>query len=370
LTTTRKLTVGTKRRRRRMIGIAAAMSLAIIVSGCSSSGGDNAGSGASQSGTGSVDPAWAKVLADANQEGAVTVYVSSTTFVQPLTDAWKAAFPSIKLTMYRETTTTLTPKLDQERAAGAQGADVTIHNSVSWFDAAAANGGLTQLPAYAPDLAPWTAIPEYYHKSYVEIQTGAQTINTNTSLSPLITDPMKLLDPALKGKIGVTKLLGSAFYEQLNLWNTKYPGFMEKLGAQKVKIYPDVTSQAQDLAAGEITVAFPSTAGAIAGLAAQGAPVKAALPSDGTAVASTQSAAVVSWASHKNAALVFMNWLLAPTQQKLIADITIIGASPLPSVKSPVDIKSLHIVRDPDWPASRKTPFNALYLQTLGGAGV
>jgi iron(III) transport system substrate-binding protein len=356
------------RRRMRHLALAALLSVVTLVAGCSS---DSSTSGdRSSSASVSVDPEWAKVLAAANQEGAVNLYLSSTTLAQPLADAWKTAFPGIKLTVYRETTNTLTPKLDQERAASAQGADVTLHNSLAWFETAASNGGLTQLASIAPNLAPWLGVGEYYHKTYVEVQTSALVIATNTSITPMITDPMKLLDPALKGKIGVSKLLGPAFYEELDSWNKKYPGFMEKLGAQKVKIYPDVTSEAQDLAAGEIAVAFPTTAGAVAGLIAQGAPIKSSLPSDGTGVASTQTAAIVSWASHKNAASVLMDWLLAPAQQKLMADVAIIGASPLPSVKSPVDIKSLHNIRDADWPAAKKTPFNALYLQTLGAPGI
>ncbi|WP_199434780.1 ABC transporter substrate-binding protein [Qaidamihabitans albus] len=131
-----------------------------------------------------------------------------------------------------------------------------------------------------------------------------------------------LLDPAYRGKIGLTPITvgGSAFSVYHFLRKTYGIEFWEKLAAQQPRIYESVVPLTQDLVRCEVPVSITSL-GVVADQAADGAPVAPVFPEDGFPVFPNLVATTAD-SENPEAARVYLNWLLSERGQEALVEIT------------------------------------------------
>jgi len=150
-----------------------------------------------------------------------------------------------------------------------------------------------------------------------------------------------LLDPKLKGKIGVPdpavspSIVDYYFYLQEQFG----PDIVEKLAAQKPQIFPSVLTAAQNLTSGQISGAL-----AVAPLVdekAGGAPVDYKVPTPAWGARFFGSVTAV--AAHPNAAQLLADYLVTPDGQEAISRK---GGSALPNIKGA--LADVSQIRQPD----------------------
>ena len=193
-------------------------------------------------------------------------------------------------------------------------------------------GRLTDLigPAFdAPEYEPEKSIisDKFFLTSAAVFSLGWNT----TALPGGLQKPEDLLDPALKGKIGIVNPSGIAAYVDFYRFFEKNfgPDYLQKLAELKPRIYPSALGVAQALTSGEI-VATPVVQPLVREKES-GAPVDWALPTPpwGT----PWFTHTLSAAPHPNAAQVLANFMVTPAGQKALS----LGyASALPGIEGSV----------------------------------
>jgi iron(III) transport system substrate-binding protein len=261
---------------------AAATSAAYAASSSSSS---SAKSVLARLATGAPRPAtkkqWAKIVAQAKKEGSVTLYTSQNPlFLQDTVKAFKARY-GITLTINRNVDGVLTQQVGAEESSGKVNADVVV---------------IASLPTVlgfqkAPNLWATNEVgPDLYKRAYNRKLFGGPGkanivgeailgIGWNTSLYPkTIKDLPDLLDPSLKGKLGVVKPTSPSLVDWY-LWVESRFGkaFLSKLAAQQPKVYTSSLPMTQAVASGEISVGSFVATSAL-DLKAQGAPINFVVP--------------------------------------------------------------------------------------------
>ena len=221
---------------------------------------------------------WAKIQDAARKEGKVVVYATMGPAVHDrIVEAFNAANPGIKMELVRIVGAALTTKIEQERLAqNVAGADMMLTADVRWAGDAVKKGYL-KTPV-GPAAA---AYPDSWMRGG-QVALVAPTpwvihYNTNLVKTP-ITGYQDLLRPEFTGKIGGVSLVAEVvtlFYKWLDESN---PGYLEKLSAQKVKMYPSTVGSANSTASGEISVGVFSVIPVDNALHAQKAPMKTVIP--------------------------------------------------------------------------------------------
>jgi rhodanese-related sulfurtransferase len=118
------------------------------------------------------------------------------------------------------------------------------------------------------------------------------------------------------------------------------PGYMEKLAAQKVKMYPSTVASANSTASGEISAGVFSVIPVDNALHAQNAPIKTVIPAQAYGFA--YGSAILGWAKNPNAALVAQDFMMSVLGQQAV-----VGkgeaASPVPNVPGALDISKINL---------------------------
>jgi iron(III) transport system substrate-binding protein len=308
---------------------------------------------------------WNKVLDAARKEGKVIVYGTMAPAVhERIVAAFNAAYPGIKMELVRVIGTAMTIKFEQERAApNVEGGDAMLTADVRWaMDLQ--KKGLLKTPV-GPNAAAW---PDTFIKNgqivFLGINPWVMNYNTNLVKTPM-TGYQDLLRPELAGKVGSTALVA----EVVTIWykwlDDTYPGYLEKLAAQNVKMYPSTVAAVNSTASGEIAANAFSVIPVDNALHAQKAPFKTVMPSP--VYGFSYGGAVVGWAKNPNAALVAMDFLMSPKGQAAIVG-NEEAASPLPNVPGSLDMRKLNM-QLLDWdkatPESLKT-FEAKWNKLFG----
>ena len=150
----------------------------------------------------------------------------------------------------------LQAKVEAEKQTGHGIADMWVNASQSVIQAKATEGGWF-VPATGPDFnAPaYNRAVSYHQGDFFEVGAAILTFGWNTQLYPKgLKDYTGLLDPALKGKIGVIKPTAASIVDfYLYLEQNYGADFVTKLAAQKPRIYPSSLPMGQALASGEIS---------------------------------------------------------------------------------------------------------------------
>jgi iron(III) transport system substrate-binding protein len=298
------------RRRTALVGLAAVLPLALAA----------CGGGSDSSSSPKVDvgsQSWEVTTAGAKDEGAVTIYSSQG--IEQLNDVkvkFEAKHPGITVTVVRAIEGDLQPKVEAEFGTGKAVADVMISASEPWLTAKDAQGYFAAPVMPALDQPAYDKATNLSGKDFV-VDGAVLTFGWNTKLHPAgIKDYPDLLDPALKGKVGVVKPSAVPFVDfYLYLEKNYGADFVGKLAAQNPQIYPSSLPMAQALTSGEISAA--AFVQPLVDEKASGAPVDWALADP--AWGSLFKGVVLSKAPHPQAAQLLADFMLTPEGQAAIS---------------------------------------------------
>ncbi len=276
--------------------------------------------------TGAPRPAtraqWAKIVAAAKKEGSVTLYTSQNPiFLADTAKDFEAKY-GIKLTVNRQIDSVLTQQVNAEEGAHKVNADVLVIASLPIVLGIQKPQNRWAVNAVGPDL---------YSRAYNRKLFGGPGkanivgeallgIAWNPSLySKGLKDLTDVLDPSLKGKLGVVEPTSPSLVDWY-LWVQQRYGkaFLPKLAAQKPKIYPSSLPMTQAVAAGEISVGTFTSANAL-DLHDQGAPINWVQPGGIHNWNAPWWGMVLKGAPHPNAAQLLMDFLVTKLGQKTSA---------------------------------------------------
>ncbi len=296
-----------------------------------------------QAGGGYRADEWAKVLAAAKAEGKVLVYANSPpALLDRLRADFNAANPGIALEFGRYPGNGVIVRIDQEREAkAADGADAGITSEIPWAEERA-KAGLLKGPS-GPSTVAWPA--KYLLGGVVPvlaIEPFLLAYNTKLVTTP-ITGYQDLLRPELKGKVNTTEPVSAvvvSWYDWLG--KTQGGDFMAKFAANNPLILGGGTVQnMQSVAAGETSATAFTIMTVITPLIAQGAPVKAVMPSP--ALGTRALGVIPVGARRPNAALVFMDYMTSARGQTVWAGKGE-AASALPNIPGAMDAGNISFI--------------------------
>lgn len=257
---------------------------------------------------------WNAIVAAAKKEGKVQFYTGFPTPVaNRVVAGFRKLYPDIAIEVVRGPSGEVLAKVDQERAAGIDGADMFVSTEVGWFTDRAKEGKL--LKPVGPALKAWPA--QYLQQGGVVPIVGSDpfVIVYNKNLVP---NPPKgyaeLLRPEYKGKLGTTELASTvlvAWYEWLE--KTQGADYLAKLKAQNPRLYNGSTPLAQSVASGEIAISAFGVPTAITPVIEQGAPMAYVVPNPG--MGNLYGAGALGWSKRPNAALVLLDYLMSADGQ-------------------------------------------------------
>lgn len=274
---------------------------------------------------------WDKIVEAANEEGEVTIYSThAPENLEKLKKAFEKAYPEIKLTYVRGTDADILPKVEVENQTGRGTVDVHMTTDAGWIDRSLATDYSAEV--VGPDFENEAYDPE---NSVVEgkwFLTSAAVfgLGWNTDKWPEgLETPEDVLDPKLKGKIGVTNPSGIPtyvdMYQRINVdFGTDYVARLAKMDPQ---IYPSAVAISAALTSGEIW-ATPIVATTVLTEKQAGAPVDFTLPEKPFGV--PWFTHVLASAPHTNAAQVLADFMVTPEGQAAISTNYI---SVLPDIK-------------------------------------
>lgn len=308
-------------------------------------------------------PAWADVVAAAKKEGKVAFYgAAAPDALQRVAAGFKKAYPDIAVEWQRGSSGPLVAKIDQERGANADGADVFLSTETAWYLGRLREGRLLK-PA-GPALAGW---PARYLTQGVVVSASLQyfVIAYNKNLVP--TPPRgyaDLLRPEFKGRIGTSNLASTlviAWYD----WLEKSQGgdYLAKLRAQGPKIYVGPPPVAQAVASGEVAVGAFVNQQTLQTMIMAGAPIAMVTPSP--ALAYPYQLAALGWSKRPNAALVLVDYLMTRDGQTVLNGMD--GSpSPLADIPGAAKVPDNVVFWDPDqYPAEVAAKYRDYWSRTF-----
>jgi iron(III) transport system substrate-binding protein len=278
-----------------------------------------AASGAS--GASSAGPAskakWAQIVAKAKKEGSVTIYsAQAPTNLRAMAAKFKEKY-GINVTVNRQIDSVMVSQINSEIGSGKVVADLWVQASKNYVLGALQNKWAVD--AVGPDL---------YAKAYDRskfakpgkafiVGTAILAMAWNTQAYPKgLKDIPDLLDPSLKGKIGIPQPTSASFVDwYLWLEETYGKSFLRKLAAQKPKIYLSSLPILQAITSGEIS-ASPFVPGNALDLKKQGAPVQFKLANKGNNWNAPFWGIILKKAPHPNAAQVLADFLVTKAGQE------------------------------------------------------
>jgi len=288
-----------------------------------------AGGAATTAASASLD----SLVAAAKKDGKVTIYSSQgLENLNKLAADFKAAYPGVDVEVVRGIDGDLAPKVEAEHQTGKGIADLYVSASLSWVQAKADDGSWF-VPVTAPNLLGQGAYDakQYVHPgNYFDVGSAVLTLAWNTEQVPKgLNDYPDLLDPALKGKIGVPDPTSPSIVD-FYLWMNETYGadFTAKLAAQQPRIYPSTLGIGEALGSGEIAATPYGAPGTIIPAKAKGAPEEFKIVGTG-AWGARFFGMVLKTASHPNAAQLLANFIVTEQGQ---ADVQSGGGSVLPNV--------------------------------------
>lgn len=312
---------------RRVLVLGGMLAGALILAGCSSSGGDDSPVSAP---TG--DAAWDEVVSAAEGEGQVVFYsFAPPTVLDAVEAAFEEAYPGIDLVVERIGGADLEPALESEHSTGAAGADVVQSVNYSWVRDKQGLGWLADLEGPDVENEEWQE-NGYLLDGQILITTPAViTIAWNTTLLPEgVGGYADLLDPKLAGgAVGIADASSGmiddywAFVEE-----NEDEGYLEQLAAQEPAIFQSTVPLQEAMIAGEIAVGAFASSSDMAEQKENGAPIDYVVPDPAWGAQNMLYALADS--AHPNAAAVFTNFIASPQGQLAMNEY---GYSPLEEVR-------------------------------------
>ena len=195
---------------------------------------------------------WDEVVAAAQEEGSVTIYSSQgSAQLEDFAAGFKDEY-GINVEIVRDIDATLAPRIDAELRTGKPVADVLISSTETLQQQHSEAG------AFAEPIAPvFDELDVLRDDYYFDVDATVITFAWNTDqYDGTLENYEDLLDPALRGRIGVPEPTVPAFVDfYLYLERLYGEDFSERLAAQEPKIYPGALPAAQALTSGEVSAA-------------------------------------------------------------------------------------------------------------------
>lgn len=294
--------------------------LIAMVVGCIVTGMAMTGCGSDAKGGAELGGTWEQIVEAANKEGEVTIYSThSPDNLEKLKRAFEKAYPEIELTYVRGTDADLLPKVEVENQTGRGTVDVHMTTDAGWIDRSLDSD--YSVDVVGPDFKNDAYDPEssliegkWFLTSAIVFGLGWNTDDLPEGLQT----PEDVLDPKLKGKVGVTNPAGIPtyvdMYRQINVdFGTDY---VERLAEMEPRIYPSAVAISAALTSGEIT-ASPIAATTVVADKLAGAPVDFVVPEKPFGV--PWFSHVLASAPHTNAAQVLADFLVTEDGQAAIS---------------------------------------------------
>jgi iron(III) transport system substrate-binding protein len=261
--------------------------------------------------------AWRKIVAQAKQEGQVTIYsVQSPTALAAAANAFKQLY-GITVTVNRAVDSVLVAQINAEQASGKAIADVWVPSAKRYVVGAIQNGWVVD--ARGPNFFN----KRFDRKTYMVSKSwivGSAVLGAAWNTQAVKTapkDPGDFTSSTFDGKLGVPDPRVSPSFMDWYLWAESKFGsnFEEKLAALHPKIYTSTLPMTQAVASGEI-IGAPCAAGTALDLKAAGAPIDYKVLSDNWNA--PYYGLILKQAPHPAAAQLLANFLISPQGQALV----------------------------------------------------
>lgn len=262
---------------------------------------------------------WQQIVARAKQEGSVTIY---STQVPTRLAAFAAVFKAkygIDVTINRQIDSVAAVQVGAEHATGNVRVDMWVTSSKGLAYGSIKNGWLVH------PVGPNFYAKRYDRKAYLRpgaaflVGGGGLGFAWNTRLQPQgMTSERTVLDPSLaNGRVGIFQQTTAATMDYF-LWLEETYGnqFLERLAAQKPKIYPNAIGVQQAIISGEVAVGICVSSG-LNDSKAQGAPVEFRFPR--APWAPPFYGLIFKRAPHPNAAQLLADFMVTPEGQASVA---------------------------------------------------
>jgi iron(III) transport system substrate-binding protein len=244
--------------------------------------------------------AWEKIVAAARKEGRVHFYsVALPAATERMVSGFKKAYPGIEVDVFRNASAAVMPRIDQERASSADGADIVATTDFAWFSARAKEASF--LAPVGPATRNWP--PQFLTSgNYATVALELFVIPYNKNL---VKAPPQgyadLLKPEFKGKVGTLEA-GSQSVSSWYDWLEKTQGgdFLARLKDQNPKLYVSTAPLTQAIVAGEILAGVLGIGSSTKAMMATGAPMAYVVPNP--AYASSYAIAALPWSRRPNSA--------------------------------------------------------------------
>jgi iron(III) transport system substrate-binding protein len=276
------------------------------------------------------------MVAAAKKDGTVTIYSSQgLDQLNKMAADFKAAY-GVDVQVVRGVDGDLAPKVEAEHQTGKGIDDVYVSASLSWVQPKADAGGWFVAPT-GPNL---TGQGQYDAKqfshpgNYFEVGSAVLTLGWNTDQAKAgLADYPDLLNPSLKGKIGVPEPTSPSIVD-FYLWMNETYGadFSSKLAKQQPHIYPSTLTIGQAMGSGEIGATPYAAPGQIIPAKDKGSPVNFKI-SDKGAWGARFFGMVLKTSPHPDAAQLLADFLVTPQAQ---ADLNAGAGAVLPNVPGAV----------------------------------
>ncbi|MBF7981019.1 MULTISPECIES: ABC transporter substrate-binding protein [Rahnella] len=302
--------------------------------------------------------------------GKLVIYTSQAPEIaQQTVDAFKAAYPDVQVEWTRNGTTQLMNVLQTEMMAGDVKADVLLVADSINLGALKKDG---KLMAY-PDAPVSNISPDFYDKDKTWFGTKiiATVIAYNTKNAKPVDSWMALTDAQNKGQVAVPSPLysGAALYHLHTAINTPDIGwaFYQKLAANGITPEGGNGPALKAVASGMAKYGVITDADIIRAKK-QGSPIDLVYPKEGASFV-TEPVAILSGAHNVPAAKAFVNFMLSPQGQQLVAkqgNRPIDATVPAPEGFAPVDSIKL-LTLDSDKAVADDKQVRAKFTEIFGG---
>ena len=262
---------------------------------------------------------WKALVANAKQEGSVTIYtVSNPTSYANMAAAFKAKY-GITVTVNRNVDNAIVAQINAEESTGKAVADIWVATAKPYIYGALNHGWV------ADPVGPSFFSKQFDRKTYMfgkawisgEAVLG-EAWNTQAYTGSVTGVPTFTTAAFANGKIGVPDPRVSSSFMDWYLWAEAKWGkdILQKLAAQNPKIYTSTLPMTQAVASGEI-IGAPVAAGTAITLKAAGAPIEfKVLPDNWNA---PYFGMILKQAPHPAAAQLLANYMESPEGQATVS---------------------------------------------------
>lgn len=279
------------------------------------------GQSSQEAGSAPVQGTWDDVVAAADDEGSVHLYSTQhPENLAALEAAFESKYPGIDLEFTRGSDVELNPRVETEARTNRGTADVHMLSDPAWITTASESGNYsTEIVGPAFDDPAYDRTSSVLGDEFFLTSAAVFALGWNTDALPAgLSSPQDLLDPALRGRIGVVNPAGfAAVVDEYRFFDEKWAGggFLDKLAAQEPRVYPGALAVAQALSSGEIA-ASPMVQPLVREMES-GAPVEWTLPDP--AWGTPWYSHALSSAPHPNAAQVLADFMVTPDGQRALS---------------------------------------------------